>query len=208
MPSPTLSPVINIGIAGLEAAINAAIDLDPAIKEKLTSFQGKSIALACTEPNIVLTMVLGEHIQVLQSVELDDPMIDASLSGSTSAWFALIRAEDQAAELINGDLQLKGDSRLFQDLGSLAQNIDIDWETWLAERIGDVPTHLASTTIKRSVELGKSARTSIDAWIKDTLNSELSPVANKTQSDALYQELRNLEMRIDRLDAKIKRLND
>ena len=126
-------------------------------------------------------------------------MITASLSGTPTAWFDLIRAEDSAAELINGDLQLKGESRLFQDLGVLAQNLDIDWESWLAERIGDVPTHLAARTIERTVSAGQTTRERISNWLVNNLQSENSPVASKTQSEELYKELRALEMRIDRL---------
>lgn len=200
-----LSPLVTVGVAGLESAINAALTLDENLKAQLASMEGKCVALACTEPDIVLTILLGEKCRILQSVKLDDPMINASLSGTPSAWFDLVRAEDSAAELINGDLQLKGDSRLFQDLGALAQNIDIDWESWLAERIGDVPTHFAARTIERTASLGQATVERINNWLVNTLQSENSPVASKAQSEELYNELRALEMRIDRLEAKLKK---
>lgn len=207
MPQSHLSPIVTAGVAGLEAAINATLKLDPALKEKITAMQGKSVALACTDPSMTLTIMLGEHCTILQSVELDDAMVTASLSGAPSAWFELIRSSDKAATLINGDLQLKGDSRLFQELGAMAEDIDIDWESWLAERIGDVPTHLAARTVEKTQEFGQAAKTHIESFLQDFLHSEKSPVTTTVQSDELYRELRNLEMKIDRLDAKVKALD-
>lgn len=207
MPQSPLSPIVTVGVAGLEAAINATLKLDPALKEKITSMEGKSVALACTDPTMTLTIVLGEHCTILQSIELDDTMVTASLCGTPSAWFELIRSSDKAATLINGDLQLKGDSRLFQELGSIAEDIDIDWESWLAERIGDVPTHLAARTVEKTQEFGQAAKTHLEGFMHDFLHSEKSPVTTVAQSDELYRELRNLEMKIDRLDAKVKAIN-
>jgi len=202
------NPISIMGIAGLESALNAAIPLDPILQAELANLKDKQVALACEQPEFVLTFVLGDHIQLLQSIPCDDPSIDASLYGSANAWFELIRASDKASALINSDLKLRGDSRLFQHLAQLVDAADIDWEGWLAERIGDVPTQMASLTLEKTRAFGKQAANDLDHFIKDFLQSEKSPLTSKEQSSALYGSLRDLEMRIDRLEAQVKRIKN
>ncbi len=208
MTQSTPNPLVTVGVASLESAINTALKLDSELSNKLAAMTGKTIALGCTNPNIVLTLVLGERCQLLQTVELDDPTVSASLSGTPAAWFELVRAEDKTAALINGDLKLNGDSRIFQELGKLASSVDIDWESWLADRIGDVPTHIAARAVEHTQSFTQTARSRIETLLSDFLHSDASPVVNKEQSNLLYRELRDLEMQMDRLEAKIKKLKD
>ena len=195
-----------MGALGLEVGLNAALALDSSLKEKVAAKQGKILCLVCTEPEMSIAIVLGERCLVLRSIHWTDEDVSASLIGSSDAWLEMLRSEDKAAALINSSLQLRGDSSLFQEIAQLAETIDLDWESALAGLIGNVPTHITSRVISQSVSKASLARTFFENSVKDYFESTDSVVVSKSSSDAFYNDIRRLEMAVERLEAKIQKL--
>ncbi len=195
-----------LGALGLETGLNTALKLDPALAEKISAREGKIICLACTDPEINVAIVLGSKCMVLRSIHWTDDRVSASLIGDSAAWGEMLRSEDKAAALINSSLQLRGDSGLFQELAQLADTVDLDWESALSGMIGDVPTHLVSQLLSFGASRITEAREMVEGSIDNYFESDTSLVVSKTTSDRFYSELRNLEISIERLEARMRKL--
>ena len=198
--------MLNIVLMAIEAAINAALRLDPLLSEKFAALEGKALGFYCDDPDISVALLIGSECRLLQSIPFDDPTITASLSGDQASWLKLIQSSDKAAALINSDLQLRGDSQLFQTINEHITAIDIDWESEIAKYIGDVPTHLGASAARILTGWIAGARDSLNSRAQDYLNADTSPVLNKQDSDNLYRELRALESKIERLELRSKKL--
>lgn len=198
--------MLNIVLMAIEAAINAALKLDPLLSEKFASLEGKALGFYCDDPEVSVALLIGRECQLLQSIPFDDPTITASLSGDRESWLKLIQASDKAAALINSDLQLRGDSQLFQSINEHVAAIDIDWESEIAKYIGDVPTHLGANAARILTRWVASAKDNLNSRAQDYLTADTSPMLNKQDSDDLYRELRALESKIERLELRSKKL--
>ena len=196
---PTL---IGASCAALEQAINHSLSLDSCTQEKLANYAGRVIQLSCAQPELTLYFRIDSSISVLQYFEGD---ADAGIQGSQSDWLALITAEDLASALINGKLVISGDTQLFMALESIAEKIELDWEGQLATFIGDIPAHLAGRVVNAVGNFSRQTQQTARRTLDDFLHEEARLLPAKIECENFYQRLRALEMKIDRIDAKIKR---
>ena len=188
--------------AALEKAINSSLSLDPTSQNKLAAYAGKIIRIACTKPEIIFYMRIDSSIRILQYCE---DTVDAGIEGPSHEWLALLAADDAASALINGKLKMQGDSSLFLELKTIAAQIDLDWEGYIAHFIGDVPAHLAGKAAGSLMGFGQQARQTLLRTVDDFLHEEARILPTRIECENLYTQLRDLEMHIDRLEAKTKR---
>lgn len=196
---PTL---IAASCAALEQAINRSLLLDPCSQEKLANYTGRIIKLRCTKPEITLYFRIDSTIRVLQYFEGE---ADAGIQGSQADWLALLTAEDLASALINGKLVIHGDTQLFMSLKNIAEDIELDWEGQLAKFVGDIPAHLTGKAVNAISNFSQQAKQTAKRTLEDFLHEEARILPAKIESENFYQRLRDLEMKLDRIEAKIKR---
>ena len=196
---PTL---IAASCATLEQAINHSLSLDSCTQEKLANYAGRIIQLSCTQPELTLYFRIDSTISVLQYFEGDT---DAGIKGSRGDWLALLTAEDLASALINGKLVISGDTQLFMALKSIVEKIELDWEGQIAKFIGDIPAHFAGRVVNAVEDFSRQTQQTARRTLDDLLHEEARLLPTKIECENFYQRLRALEMKIDRIDAKIKR---
>ena len=188
--------------AALEKAINSSLSLDPTTQNKLAAYAGKTIRIACTKPEIIFYMRIDSSIRILQYCE---DTVDAGLEGPSHEWLALLAADDAASALINGKLKMQGDSSLFLELKTIGAQIDLDWEGYIARFIGDVPAHFAGKAAGSLMGFGQQTRQTLLRTVDNFLHEEARILPTRIECENLYTQLRDLEMHIDRLEAKTKR---
>ena len=192
--------------AALEKAINSSLSLDATTQGKLAAYAGRIIRIACTQsdvrPEVVFYMRIDSTISVLQYCE---ETIDAGIEGPSQEWLALLTADDAASALINGKLKIQGDSRLFMELKTISEQIDFDWQGYIARFIGDIPAHLIGKAAGGLKNFGKQARQTLLRTVDDFLHEEARLVPTRIECENFYSQLRELEMQIDRIEAKTKR---
>lgn len=204
-------PSINAtAYAGIEAALNGLIRLDDKLIERLSKLNAKVLNFQCHNPDIAIYIdidtkrVSNNKSQPIKLIQFADSS-DISVNGSLSAWRDFLTAKDKTAALINSDLSVTGDSQLLIELSQIATTLDFDWEYHLSDIIGDVPAALAGRGIKSLTSLIRSATEDIRQEVVDYLDSDRSPVAKREQFDQVRTQLRQAEMRLERLQAKLKK---
>ena len=199
MIDPTLTAA---SCAALERAINASLSLDKTTQRKLAQYKGSVIAITCTKPQLPIFVSIAEQIEILQHYE---GSTDAGIEGPSQEWLALVTADDTASALINGKLKISGDSALFMELKSIAEDIQLDWQAHLARFIGDVPAHFAGKLADSAVNFGRQTRKTLHRSIDDLLHEEARILPTRIECENFYQQLRTLEMQLERIEAQIKR---
>ena len=196
-----IDPVLtSASSAALQQAINTALSLDETTQKKLAQHDSRSIQLCCTAPEINITVVLGAQVHVLQNGE---PTADSCISGDATAWLELATAEDAASTLINGQLQISGDSQLLMDIKSIAAAIELDWEGHLAQFIGDVPAHLLGKLASAAGTLGNQTQKTLRRTLVDFLHEEARLLPSRIEADNAAARLREIEMQLERVEAKL-----
>ena len=102
------------------------------------------------------------------------------------------------------ELNISGDSKLLIAVSNVLERIDIDWEAPLAKRLGDVPAHGIGQAIRRSHKLVKQKLQRAGGVFSEFVREEARLSPSKDEAEAFYQSLRQTEMQIDRLEAKLR----
>jgi ubiquinone biosynthesis protein UbiJ len=200
------------GLAAAEAAINAALRLSPHSLEALKPLQGQVLALVCTRPEITL-YINSEPNGELRLRGVYDGTVRSRVVGSAEDFAELARAEDPAATLINGGIQLDGSSSILIDMQRVFNGLDIDWEAPLVDGLGDVAGHQLAGMLSAAFQWSRQASSNLRRQLGEFALEEarLAPpplaledfyadVAELTErSDRLAQRVENLRLRLERL---------
>lgn len=201
---PKVDPTLHVALLGAaEEAINRALPYAPQTQAALAKLEGQSVQIFVTEPQFSVTIVLGGILQ-LRSVYEDK--VGASIEGTLREYLTAAAADDPAIALINGNLRIRGDSRLMQKLQSLLSELDIDWEAPIAAVVGDVAGHQIGKTLRSLFNWGKQSRSSLERQLSEFILEEARFSPSKLELEDFYRDIRKLQQSIDRAEAKLKRL--
>lgn len=202
----TFSPITLVALASIEAIINKALALDVASQQKISVITGKSIAIHITNLQSGFYIVGGESELHLQSTFEGKP--DVTLKGSAKSLVKLITAKDKTIAMLTSDIEIIGDSSVAQTLQSVFSELDIDWEAQLSHLTGGVVAHEFSNIAKSLNGWVKNTFSHFTDDIKEYLHEEAPFTTPKGKVDAYFNELDQIKMRMDRIDAHITRLNE
>lgn len=191
------------GLTGLEALINQTLKLDPASRQRLARLAGHVFLLHCTAPNIAIYLIPGAEGVSLQGVYPAEA--DTRLSGTASEFTKLLAADDPASALINGNLQLHGDSQALIELQKIAGDLDIDWEAPLADLFGDVIGHQLGRGLRAGFQWGWQALRNVRRQFDDYLMEESELLAPRWQVENFCNDVDQLALRTERLEARLNK---
>jgi ubiquinone biosynthesis protein UbiJ len=198
-------PAINVAaLAALEAAINNALQLDPALQKDLAELEGMVLKIQCTIPAITV-YVLPEknHVHLVSHYEMQE---DSSISGPASEYIKLISAKDKASALINGELKISGNSNAFVLLQQALLKMDIDIEQKVADLIGDIPAHQIGRAVRGTIKWARYSADSLLRNFEDFIHEEARIAPSQPEVEDFYQDISQLNLATDRLEARVKRL--
>jgi ubiquinone biosynthesis accessory factor UbiJ len=192
-------------LAGLERAINAALDMDPATREKIGALAGEVFALQCSVPELQVYVVPAASEVNLYSHFEDTP--SCTVSGAASDFVALLGAADKASALVNGNLRIKGDSAPLLALEKALSGLDIDWEQRLALVLGNAPAHQFGRAVRGSARWGRETHNTLLRHVEEFIHEEGRLAPPRLEVEDFFDDLRGLAQRTERLEAGMRRLS-
>ena len=128
--------------SALEKIIAKALAMNLNGLEPLIALDQRSLAITLAELPFSLVFVVSNK-EVLVGSALEDAKLEADCHIKTSIrTLKRLKEEQQLTELIKqGELDIDGDIKVAQKFASIAESIEIDWQTELAKHIGDIATY-------------------------------------------------------------------
>ncbi len=191
-------------LAGLEAALNRALQLAPAGREQLAELEGQVFALHCSAPSVdVYLQPQAERVRLMGIYEGE---VTTSVRGQASDFAELASSSDAAATLINGNLEIGGDSAPLIRLQQILSQLDVDWEAPLVDTLGDVAGHQLAQMLRGAFSWGRQASDSLLRQLGEYIHEEgrLSPP--RLELEDFYSDVAQLNQRVERLQSRIERL--
>ena len=188
-------------IAALEALVNRALDLDPASRGRLAALSGQVFHLECTRPDLDV-FLLPQADRVLLAGFWDGP-VTAGVRGSHTDFIELLTSDDPGATLINGDMNVIGDSKALLRLRDIAVDLDLDWEAPLNRVFGDVLGHQLGLGLRRLHTLARDAGASVARQLRDYVKEESDWLVPRWQAQQFSAEVAQLAQRGERLEARL-----
>lgn len=200
-----IPPLIHsAALAGLENVINRALQLDPSSASKLAALENNAFALELTEPDLAMSINIASGQLHLSHGVIEQAT--TTLKGHWGEFAKIASAADPAAALINGNVVITGDTAPILELRRLLSELDIDWEQPLADAFGDVAAHQIGSGLRAGQRWIRSASKNLRRQLEDFLLEESQLVPHPYQTENFYTELEDVSARTERLEAKVRRL--
>lgn len=193
-----------ISMSSLEKNLNRAIakllESDPANSAYLSNLDGSHIKIHSQLPEIkMLVCIESGELQIRQFEESID--IALSVSGTALNLIRLLTTPlENASNLSQSGVEVSGDVGLLLELSRLSEKIEIDWEALLAEQISETPAVILSRTINTGLSEAKKLQADLSEKLKQEFKKQ-SSLPDKTELEELKTRLRELNYRLDRLEA-------
>jgi ubiquinone biosynthesis protein UbiJ len=191
-------------IAALEIAVNRALELDPASGAQLASLQGKVFQFSCLSPE--LDIYLAPEDRRLKLMGYWDGEITTAIRGKASDFADLAAATDPTAALINGNLELQGDSAPLIEFQKILAGLDMDWEAPLANAFGDIAGHQLAQALRGMFSWGQQASASFLRQLEEFIHEEARLAPTRREVEDFYQDVTQLTQQVDRLQARVRQL--
>ena len=191
-------------LAALEAGINRALKLAPESLAQLGTLDDKVFALHCTAPELEVYLFPGaDGVRLAGSFEGD---VTTRVRGEASDFTELASSDDPTATLINGGLELEGESGPLIELQKVLAAVDIDWEAPLVDTLGDVAGHQLAEILRQGFSWGRQAANSLTRQLSEFIHEEARLTPPNLELEDFYGDVRELAQRVERLDSRIERL--
>ena len=190
-------------IGALEHTINRALQLDPGTLQALQALHGHVFALECTEPVLQLFLHIDEPLRLSERHEGD---VTTRVVGSASDFAGLVTSDDPAAALINSGISVHGKTGPLIELQHILKHVEIDWEEPIADIFGEPAGHQIGRGIRRAMAFAKTIPPKLQTRIETHLFDEARLTPRRQEFDAWVTGVADLNMGIERLQAKLNLL--
>jgi len=203
--NPVLDPALMTAVlAAAERVINRALALAPGGGAELDTLAGKVFALHCTAPQLDAYLQPGAGKVRLMGV-YDGP-VTTSMHGVASDFAELATARDPTAALINGRIELEGDSAPLIELQGIIRALEIDWEAPLVDALGDVAGHQLAQLLRAAYGWSRQASTGLERQLEEFIHEEARLSPPRLELDDFYRDVQQLGLQVERLQSRTQRL--
>lgn len=187
--------------AAIERAIDTLLQLDPDTRQRLSSLEGKVIAINMTQPTVsVVLSIVDQRVNVIGQT---DTPADTTLTGTLSALRSLSSGNDA---LYQGDVTVEGDIGIGQELKEIVASLDPDWEEFLSPVLGDTVVHQLSVFGQGLSSWMHRTRSAMRQNTSEYLQEEAEVLAPNSEIQAFCLEVDEVRAAGDRLEARVNRL--
>ena len=190
----------------LETTTEKILSTDPATLELLSTLNDKLIAIDIKKLNQSIYLRIQERNIVIESAPTSDEEIDVRLKAKPSTLLKISRQGLENAELDKGELEIEGDAITGQRFAKVLNNLDIDWEELLAEKLGDTPARLIFDMLEKANIWRQETKQTMTQNINEFLVEEAKIVAHPLQVEAFLQKVDTLRNDTARLDARVNQI--
>ena len=190
----------------IQYALNQYLKLDPEVPKQLAKFSGKTVKVEFNG----LPLYLYFHFEAteIRVAKQYSQQADTIIRGTPLALLGLglSTGVQKAKHLFSGDVEIKGDVELGQELQKILDNMDIDWEEHLAVITGDVIAHQVGNVVRSTVNWGQESKQAMQKNLTDYLQEEINLMPTREALDDFFQEVDQLRHATDRIEVRVSKL--
>jgi ubiquinone biosynthesis protein UbiJ len=196
--------------ATLETAFNTWLKLDAETHGnaliRLQALQGKLICLHISNPDLRLYFLpTSDNVRVTTAYAAEP---DVTIHGSALSLMRLSAAEDTGKAMLEQGIKIEGDMGLGNHFSQILREIDVDWEELLSRAVGDVLAHQMGQITRNAKGWLEGSAQAMRLNTREYLQEEAQILPADTEIRRYLDEVDTLRMDVDRLEARLKRLEN
>jgi ubiquinone biosynthesis protein UbiJ len=120
------------------------------------------------------------------------------------AFVALALGDDRV--FADKRLGVHGNTALAHQLQRALNQLEPDWEAAMARHLGDLPAHFLGKRIRSAVHWSRQAANAMSANLEEYLHEESQALPGRRELEATFQDIDQLNLRTERLEARLTQL--
>ncbi len=184
-----------------EKMVNKLLSLDEETLDALATLEGDVVEIDVLNTNVRLFILPSARGLTLASTYEDKA--DVSIKGSPAALLGMITAEKVGA----GDVEIIGNVGSAHKLQSILKKMDVDWEEYLSQIIGDIAAHKVGNFLRGMSQLAKASAKTIGLDISEYLRYEKEALLDKSELDEFNHAVDKVRNDVERLQKRMERLD-
>lgn len=190
------------GLLSLETLINKALQYDPGTRLALAQLQDKVLAVQLPQPALCVYLLADAQGVRLQGYHEGE--VTTRLRGSLPALIRLAR--QPRSSFADTGVEVIGSTGTLLIWQQLLGNLDIDWEEALSGLLGDIAGPSLASGLRQLVHYGLGRQQDIRRLSGEYLTEELRLLPSRLELELFYEDVDELRLQLDRLDARLQRL--
>ena len=191
-------------LAVVEQALNRYIALDPEGTGAFAALEGRIIGIEFKGFGTRVTIIPSE--QRLQLFGGYDAEPDCLIRGTPLALARMSMAERKETQIIQGEVEILGDTSLAQAFNRAIAGLDVDWEEQIARIIGDPFAHQVGNQARAAAQWARKTSESLTADLQEYLQEEARLTPTRYEVEAYLAQVDILRDDVERAEARIERL--
>jgi ubiquinone biosynthesis accessory factor UbiJ len=192
-------------LTALSKAINAYLKLDPESAGRLAALEDKVVAVKLRPSSFCFYCTFTPSgLQLLSDTSLSP---DAIVTGTPLALASVALITSERHQFFADDVKIDGDAELGQQVITLFDELEIDWEEYLSHFIGDVPAYQTGKLFRKLKNITQQFTNSVTQNVSEYLHEEKEWLPAREALADFFADIDELRMAVDRAEAKIIRLN-
>ncbi len=183
--------------------INQALSHDCHAPVTLQKLEDACIQIEIENYNIFILFDMGELLLSTECPETPNTIIQGPISAFVT--LALFKNPREAA---NQGLRIEGDTAIAEALQNLFFSLNIDWEQWLSNYLGDTVAYQLTDGLSAARNKTQGLLSAASEKTRDYLQSEGKYMPTPTETSTFLNDVDKLRASIDRLEARIKNLEE
>lgn len=186
--------------ASIEKSVNFILSRDEDSHSRLAVLEDKTICIELNDLNLTFYWLFEHHrVRIVSEFQGD---CDATISGPFQAIARMGLTQAKVAK----DLTVSGDMHVVEAFKELFAQLDIDWEAQIAPYTGDAGAYKIGKTLRQTGNWLQQTAKHLRASTKEYVEEEANILPSKLRFTDFSKDVRELNRDVDRLSAKIKRL--
>ena len=187
-------------IDSAEKMVNKVLSLDEETVASLATLAGNVIEIDVLDTEFrMFILPSGKGITLETEYE---GKADVAIKGTPSALLGMISAEKIGA----GDVEINGNVGLAQKFQSILRRVEIDWEEYLSQFVGDIASHKIGNFLRRVSRFAKESGKTIGMDISEYLRYEKEALLDKSEIYEFNQAVDEVRDDVERLQKRLERL--
>lgn len=187
----------------LEKLLNQAVHLDPNSLHALNKLAGKSVRVELT--GLSLTFTFFPEIEGIAVLGDDTGEADTYIQSPPFTLLNLLL--NRHSTFVNyTDIVVSGNITIAQQLLQILQELEIDWEEQLAQRLGDVPAHSLGTLVRRGQHYVSDRLSHLQYYFSEYLQEEARHVPAPAEMETFLNSVDILRDDVERLEQRVRNL--
>lgn len=195
----------NYTLKALQKAINFALSLDETRLAAIHRLQGQVLQVVIKPLNTRFFICFTDNKLRLHAGY--DGVVHATIYSSPIGLIRLsVLPASKVRSLFNDRIKITGDVALGQAIKKLFDELDIDWEGYLAQFTGDVVAYQFGSMFRQGRAFQQRLRQSLRNGLTEFVQEEARLFPPREEVDDFFQDIAQLHLQVERLAAQLRQV--